>query len=152
MAKTSAGILPFRKGEAGVAFLLGHMGGPFWANKDKSAWTIFKGEIPEGEAAEETARREYREETGFELQEPLIELQPIRQSGGKVVYAWAMETDVDPDDLVSNEFELEWPPKSGKKEQFPEINRAAWFTLAEAEGRIIKAQLDLLREVLDRFG
>lgn len=145
--KESAGILVFRYRNAQTEFFLVHMGGPFWRKKDKGAWTIPKGEIPPGEEALYTARREFEEETGFSLQGPFSPLDPVRQAGGKVVFAWACQADLDPNAIQSNTFELEWPPKSGQQQSFPEVDRAAWMTLEEAEGRIITAQLDLLRQI-----
>ena len=126
------------------------MGGPFWQKKEKGAWTIPKGEIPAGEDGLTTARREFREETGFTLEGPFTPLDSIKQAGGKIVHTWACQADLDPMAIRSNIFSMEWPPKSGRQQSFPEIDRAAWMTKEEAEGRIIHAQLDLLRQIPDK--
>jgi predicted NUDIX family NTP pyrophosphohydrolase len=140
MAKRSAGILLYRVRAGTLEFLLAHPGGPFWAKKDAGAWTIPKGEIDEGEEPEAAARREFAEETGFELPANLLALTPIRQRSGKMVHAWAAEGDCDPALLRSNTFLI------GNRE-FPEIDRAAWFTLDEARERVLPAQLPLLVEL-----
>lgn len=147
MAKRSAGLLlyRYRKGQAEV-FLV-HMGGPFWKNKDKGAWTIPKGEYTDEDPLL-AAKREFREETGLEPPEgPYEALEPIRQSGGKVVQAFRAEGNVDPKALKSNTFEMEWPPKSGRQQSFPEVDRGGWFTLDSAMGYILKSQRVLLEQV-----
>ncbi|HYI10412.1 MAG TPA: NUDIX domain-containing protein [Thermoanaerobaculia bacterium] len=145
-AKTSAGLLLYRRRDELEVFLV-HPGGPFWAKKDAGAWSIPKGEIGEGEDPLQTAIREFTEETGFSVSGDFRLLQPIRQTGGKVVHAWAVEGDCDPADLRSNTFSMIWPSKSGKLQEFPEVDRAAWFTLPEARERILAAQAGFLNEL-----
>lgn len=125
--------------------LLGHMGGPFWAHRDANAWSIPKGEYQQGEDPEAVARREFVEELGSPLPAgTLVDLGEVRQSGGKVVRAWAVEGDFDVTSAVSNTFTIEWPPRSGTMREFPEIDRAAWFDLPTAATKIVTAQRDLL--------
>ena len=145
--KTSAGILLYRRRPGGLEVLLAHPGGPFWAKRDLGAWTLPKGEVDGGEDPLAAARREFAEETGVVPGEPALALTPIRQKGGKVVHAWAIEGDCDANAIVSNRFSMEWPPRSGKMAEFPEIDRAAWFSLAEARRRILEAQVPLLDEL-----
>jgi predicted NUDIX family NTP pyrophosphohydrolase len=148
MAQVSAGILMWRRSARGdVEVLLGHFGGPFWAKRDAGAWVIPKGLIEEGESAEQAARREFAEELGTAPEGPLIPLGSIRQKGGKWVEAFALEGDLDAAAILSNNFTLEWPPKSGRFASHPEIDRAAWFGLAEARTKILPSQLP----ILDRF-
>lgn len=145
--KHSAGILLFRRGGEGVEFLLVHPGGPFWRRKDLGAWTIPKGQIEDGEEPRACAVRELEEELGEapELDpERLIELGSIRQRAGKVVDAWAAEADFDPARLDSNTFSMEWPPRSGDEQEFPEVDRADWFDLETARQKILPAQAELL--------
>ena len=145
MARTSAGLLMYRRTAGVVEVLLVHPGGPFWARKDAGAWSIPKGEYLAGEEdALEAARREFAEETGIVPGGELTELGSARQGGGKTVTAWAFEGDADPAAIRSNTFTLEWPPRSGKHKEFPEVDRAEWFTLAEARRRLITAQVPLL--------
>lgn len=127
--------------------LLAHPGGPFWRNKDEGSWTIPKGEPSPGEALLDAARREFREETGFPVAGHLAPLTPVRQPGGKVIHAWAIEGDADPMALVSNNFALEWPPRSGRMKEFPEIDRAAWFGLDEARRKINRGQIGLIDQL-----
>ena len=127
--------------------LLAHPGGPFWARRDAGAWTIPKGEIGEGEDALAAARREFTEETGLEAPGPFVPLSPIRQRSGKTVQAWAMEGDCDPAGLRSISFSMEWPPRSGRMAEFPEVDRIEWFSFAEARDKILPAQAPLLREL-----
>ena len=131
--------------------LLVHPGGPFFKNKDEGAWTIPKGEPQENEPLLDAARREFREETGFVAEGACTELPPVKQKGGKVVHAWAVAGDVDPAAIVSNMFSMEWPPKSGKQVEFPEIDRAAWFDLQAAERKINPAQAVWLAELAKRI-
>jgi predicted NUDIX family NTP pyrophosphohydrolase len=139
--RTSAGVLLWRRGASGLEVLLGHPGGPLWAKKDAGHWTVVKGEIDPGEAPEDVARREFKEETGDDLPDgPMVELGEIRQKSGKVVLAWAVEGDLDPATAVSNTFTMEWPPHSGRRAEFPEIDRVEWFDLDEARRRIKDAQ------------
>jgi len=142
----SAGILPFRRRE-GLEVLLGHPGGPFWKNKDAGAWTIPKGLVDPGEELLAAARREFTEETGFVAREPFIPLPPVRQKSGKVVHAFACEGEFDPEKLTCNTFEVEWPPRSGTRQSFPEIDRVEWFGLDAARERILGYQLRWLDEV-----
>lgn len=147
--KPSAGIVLWRRLDSGVVeVLLGHMGGPYWARKDVGAWSIPKGEIEPGEEPLDVARREFCEEIGVPLPPGDInDLGEIRQAGGKTVLAWAVEGDLDASAIVSNTFELEWPPKSGRIQAFPEIDRAEWFDLAAAAEKIVVGQ----RTFLDRL-
>ena len=151
-AKTSAGILLYRRRGAAVEVLLVHPGGPFWAKKDLGAWSIPKGELAEGEEPLATAIREFGEETGFALDGDFLPLRPCRQAGGKTIHAWAVEGDCDPAALRSNSFSMEWPPRSGKRQEFPEVDRAAWFDLAEAAKRINPGQVALLDELAAILG
>ena len=140
----SAGILLYRRRHTGVEVLLGHPGGPYWARKDAGAWSIPKGLIEAGESAEQTARREFREELGTELVGNLVPLPPLRQKGGKWVEAFAVQGTFDPAQLASNSFTLEWPRGSGRQQSFPEVDRVRWFSLAEAEARMLPSQMPLL--------
>jgi predicted NUDIX family NTP pyrophosphohydrolase len=149
--RRSAGILLFGRAGDDLEVLLGHMGGPFWARRDAGAWTIPKGEHGEQESAWDAARREFVEELGLDVPagEPL-DLGEVRQSGGKVVRAFAIEGGLDPDAVVPGTFEMEWPRGSGRLQRFPELDRVAWFTLDEAADRIVKAQRELLTRLRDR--
>jgi predicted NUDIX family NTP pyrophosphohydrolase len=142
--KESAGVLVFRRRAGITEVLLVHPGGPFWTNKDAGAWTIPKGEIAEGEDPQACAVRELAEETGLAVAGDLIPLGQVRQKSGKTVRAWAAESDFDPDALVSSTFEMEWPPKSGTRQTFPEVDRAEWFDLEAARPKINPAQAALL--------
>ena len=146
-AKKSAGILLYRRGAAGLEVLLGHPGGPFWTHRDLGAWTIPKGEIGEGEEPYAAARREFIEETGVIPGDDCIELTPRRQPSGKTVYVWAVEGDCDAGGVKSNAFSMEWPPRSGQLAEFPEIDRAEWFSLDEARRRILPGQQPFLAEL-----
>jgi predicted NUDIX family NTP pyrophosphohydrolase len=143
-SRTSAGILLFRR-SGSLEVLLAHPGGPFFARRDEGSWTIPKGEVDPGEALLDVARREFEEETGHPppAGDP-IELGSIVQKGGKVVHAWALEGDLDPATAESNRFELEWPPRSGRRETFPEIDRVAWFAPDEARRRVKATQIPLI--------
>jgi len=147
MSKKSAGILLYRFKNKNLEFLLVHPGGPFWKNKDEGAWSIPKGEFDDDEKPLEAAIRELKEETGIVLKGDFIELTPVKQKSGKLVYAFAKEHDLDPSQIKSNEFEMEWPPKSGKKKMFPEIDKAEWFDKKIAKDKIITAQLSLVEEL-----
>jgi len=146
---SSAGILMYRQTGPGLEVLLVHPGGPFWQNKDAGALSIPKGEMDEGEDAAFAARREFLEETGCFLSGPLKPLGDIRQRGGKRVTAFAVEGDLDVDAIKSNTFEIEWPPKGGKMQSFPEIDRAAWFDLPAANVKILESQRTLLDRLVD---
>lgn len=150
--KKSAGILLFQKAEEGLLFFLAHPGGPFWKNKDMGAWSVPKGEFEEEEPLA-AALREFEEETGVLLPGgDFLELSPVKMKSGKMIYAWALEHYVDPAIVVSNEFELEWPPRSGKHISVPEIDRAAWFSEQEALEKIIEAQQGFIRELAAHLG
>lgn len=151
MKKMSAGILLFRRTSGAPEVLLVHPGGPFWAKRDAGAWTIPKGLVEPGEDVYAAARREFREETGFALGEQCLPLTPRPQAGGKIVHAWAIEGDCDALACRSNEFTLEWPPRSGRSASFPEIDRAQWFALDEARGRILPGQAPFLDELERRL-
>jgi predicted NUDIX family NTP pyrophosphohydrolase len=146
--KQSAGILLYKTENGLLKVLLAHPGGPFWAKKDEGAWSIPKGEFDENEDALTAARREFLEETGFEITGECRALKPVKQKSGKIVYAWAAEGDMDPTKITSNTFEMEWPPKSGKMKEFPEIDRVEWFTVEEALVKILPGQQAILLELL----
>lgn len=147
-SKTSAGVLLYRQRTGGLEVFLVHPGGPFWARKDAGAWTIPKGEVEPGEAPLAAAQREFAEETGSLVTGPFMSLGSVRMRSGKVVYAWAVEGDIDAAAIRSNVFTLEWPPRSGRQQQFPEADRAAWFPIEEARSRILAAQAPLLEALL----
>jgi predicted NUDIX family NTP pyrophosphohydrolase len=148
MAKKSAGLLLFRRRGSGVEILLAHPGGPFWARKDDGAWTIPKGLIDQGEDPLDAAVRECQEELGILISGEFLPLTPLTQSGGKVVLAWAVESDFDPQTLNSNTFEMEWPPRSGKRQAFPEVDRAEWFPPQTARQKILKGLAPFIDELL----
>lgn len=150
MPTTSAGILLFRR-RATTEVLLVHPGGPFWKKKDAGAWSIPKGEFEEGEPAQDAARREFEEETGFAATGPFTPLTPLRQKSGKRIHAWAAEGDLDPSAIRSSTFSIEWPPRSGRQQTFPEVDRAAWFSLDEAPARIHPGQAPFLAELRERL-
>jgi|SRR5579872_1146039 predicted NUDIX family NTP pyrophosphohydrolase len=150
--KQSAGLLLFRRRQGEIEILLGHPGGPFWTRKDEGAWSIPKGLIGLDESPLSAARREFAEETGHCPNGELTPLGDARQPGGKVVHIWAIEDDWDADELQSNTFEMEWPPRSGRREVFPEIDRVAWFSIAEARVRILKGQAVFIDRLLDALG
>jgi len=150
--KTSAGILLHRRRGGAVEVFLVHPGGPFWAKKDLGAWSLPKGEIAEGEDPLAAAKREFTEETGLAIDGHFRPLQPLRQAGGKTVLAWAVEGDCDPEQVRSNVFEIEWPPKSGKRQTFPEVDRAAWFPIEEARDRILAGQAPFLNQLEELRG
>jgi predicted NUDIX family NTP pyrophosphohydrolase len=146
MPKESAGLLPYRRRGGFLEVFLVHPGGPFWANKDDGAWSIPKGEVHANEDPLSAAKREFREETGQVAQGEYWPLEPVRQKGGKIVYAWAVQSDIDAEAVKSNTFSLEWPPGSGKKRDFPEIDRAEWFRIDLAKRKILKSQLILVEQ------
>jgi predicted NUDIX family NTP pyrophosphohydrolase len=146
-------VLLYRQADAGVEVLIGHMGGPFWARKDEAAWSVPKGEYGPGEDAFAVALREFEEELGSPVPVPdpaedMVPLGEIRQSGGKVLTVWAAEGDLDADASHSNTFSLEWPPRSGRMQEFPEIDRAAWLPVDEARTKLVRGQVPLLDRLL----
>jgi predicted NUDIX family NTP pyrophosphohydrolase len=149
--KRSAGILMYRREGTEILLLLVHPGGPYWAKKDLGSWSIPKGECAEGEDALAAARREFAEETGCKPEGEFQPLGELVQSGGKRVVAWAVSGNFDPQTLASNQFEMEWPPRSGQMRSFPEVDRAGWFTLAEARERLLASQTPLIDRLLDRI-
>jgi predicted NUDIX family NTP pyrophosphohydrolase len=154
-SRTSAGLLMFRKSPKGLEVLLAHPGGPYFRNKDEGAWTIPKGEAAEGEELLSRARIEFEEELGMPAPAAAnwIELGTVTQKGGKIVHAWAFEGDCPADFVaVSNTFELEWPPRSGRMQQFPEIDRAGFFPIAEAKRKLKEAQIPFLDRLVEALG
>jgi predicted NUDIX family NTP pyrophosphohydrolase len=145
--KASAGLLLYRGSPQGLEVLLVHPGGPFWKKKDAGAWSIPKGEYGEDEDPLAAARREFEEETGAAVEGEFLPLTPIRQKGGKQVLAWAVRADFDPSVLRSNLFSMEWPPRSGRQQEFPEVDRAEWFPLDAAREKILESQKPLLDEL-----
>lgn len=153
MAKQSAGLLLYKRSGKEILVLLVHPGGPFWAKKDKGAWSIPKGEFIEGEDPQDAAHREFQEELGLTPPEgQTIDLGSVKQSSGKMVYIWAQESDLDISKMKSNLFEMQWPPKSGRMQQFPEADKAAWLALAQASEKIVKGQLPFLERLAEQFG
>ena len=145
MAKFSAGMLLFRQGASGLEVFLVHPGGPFWAKKDLGAWSLPKGEYDGSEDPLQAAVREFEEETGFRLEvDDALPLGELKQAGGKVVTAWALEKDVDASLVRSNTFEMEWPPRSGRRQTFPEVDRAEWFPVDVAREKLLKGQVEFL--------
>ncbi|MFN3726764.1 MAG: NUDIX domain-containing protein [Allosphingosinicella sp.] len=144
MLQHSAGLLLFRRRDGETQVLLAHFGGPYWAKKDDGAWAIPKGLIEDGESPEQAARREFAEEVGPVPDGPLLPLGDILQKGGKLVTAFALEADFDPAQLASNSFTVEWPPRSGKMQSFPEVDRIAWFDLDQAHAKILPSQRPIL--------
>src|SRR5262249_46322189 len=147
MAKISAGLLLYRCRMGTLEVFLVHPGGPYWAKKDLGAWSVPKGEAAAGEPLLAAAQREFREETGLAVAGYFRALAPVRQPSGKVVHAWAIEADCDAAAVRSNAFEMEWPPRSGRNQTFPEVDRAAWLDLASARAKITKGQRDLLDQL-----
>ncbi|NWF55236.1 MAG: NUDIX domain-containing protein [Syntrophaceae bacterium] len=151
MPKKSAGLLMYRRRQGGPEVFLVHPGGPFWAQKDEGAWSIPKGEYGPGEDPFEVAKREFQEETGFPAEGNFMPLTPRKQPSGKIITAWALEGDGDASRIKSNTFSMEWPPRSGRQQEFPEVDRAGWFPIPAAKEKIIKGQapfLDELNEIL----
>jgi len=149
--RQSVGLLLYRRNGNGVEVLLGHPGGPFWRNKDLGSWSIPKGLIAEGEKPLAAARREFTEETGHRPRGKSLPLGEARQPGGKMVQAWAVEGDWDAASLKSNMFEMEWPPRSGRRHSFPELDQAEWFDLTEAQAKILKGQAIFLTRLLEKL-
>lgn len=152
MPKIAAGLLMYRRRGDTVEVLLAHPGGPYFRNKDDGAWTVPKGLVEEGEDLLEAAQRELAEETGISPRGPYLPLGSIRHSSGKVVHVWAFEGDFDPADLVSNDFEVEWPPRSGKRRVYPEIDRAAFYAPEVAKQKLLRAQAPLVDRLLEALG
>jgi predicted NUDIX family NTP pyrophosphohydrolase len=152
MVKNSAGILMYRFREDSPEVLLVHPGGPFWAKKDEGAWSIPKGEFDiENEDPLEAAKREFEEETGFALEGDFIPLDKLKQSSMKIVHAWAVQGDCDAANIKSNSFLMEWPPRSGKQQEFPEVDRAEWFDLETAKIKILKGQRAFIEKLLEKL-
>ena len=147
MPKQSAGLLMYRRREGVLEVFLVHPGGPFWAKKDLGTWTIPKGEYGPDEIPLDAARREFGEETACPSKGDLLPLTPLRQPSGKIIAAWAFQGDCDPAASRSNTFAMEWPPGSGRRQEFPEVDRAAWFPLDEAKAKIIPGQVEFLKEL-----
>ena len=151
MTKQSAGVLLFRRKKNQVEIFLVHPGGPFWLKKDLGAWTIPKGEIEAGEEALDVAIREFSEETGQTISGKFIPLKPVKQKGGKTITAWAVEGDADHSKIISNTFEMEWPPKTGNMKTFPEIDKAEWFSVSTAKEKINAAQIAFIDELISKL-
>ncbi|MFW6170003.1 MAG: NUDIX domain-containing protein [Planctomycetota bacterium] len=147
MPRLSAGLLMYRIKDGAIQVLLAHPGGPFFVKKDDGAWSIPKGEPDTQEDLLVTAQREFEEETGVKPIGPFIPLKPVKQKGGKIVHAWAVEGDCDPGTIQSNTFTVEWPPRSGQQQAFPEIDRAEWFDLATARRKVKSSQVSLIDEL-----
>ena len=145
--KTSAGILLYRLSDDGLEVFLVHPGGPFWAKKDDGAWSVPKGLFEDNENPLEAAKREFREETGFDISGDFMALTPLKQPSGKVVHAWTVEGNIDAASIKSNMFSMEWPPRSGKEQSFPEVDRGGWFTLRIACEKILPGQRGFLEEL-----
>jgi predicted NUDIX family NTP pyrophosphohydrolase len=150
--RISAGLLLYRRTHGAVEVLLAHPGGPFWTRKDLGAWTIPKGEPNKGEELLDAARREFEEEIGVAVDGQFVALAPVRQKGGKLVHAWILESDLDTLRLSSNTFTREWPPRSGKVAEYPEVDRIEWFNLATAWRKINEAQRGFLEQLAERLG
>jgi predicted NUDIX family NTP pyrophosphohydrolase len=144
MAKASAGLVMYRVRSGNLEVLLVHPGGPFWSRKDAGAWFVPKGEVSPAESEISAAEREFEEETGLKPEGPFVPLGSVKHKSGKTVTAWALEGDCDPASLRSNTFTLEWPPRSGKRREFPEVDRAAFFTVEEAKGKIHPDEFELI--------
>ncbi|HEY9196471.1 MAG TPA: NUDIX domain-containing protein [Mucilaginibacter sp.] len=151
MPAYSAGILLYRIQNSGLQVFLVHPGGPFWKNKDEGAWSVPKGEYTAGDNPLDAAKREFHEETGQNIDGHFTRLQPVKLKSGKTVNAWAVEGDIDPTEIKSNFFEIEWPPRSGKKQEFPEVDRGEWFNLDAARIKINPAQVKLIEELAARL-
>ena len=152
MAKKSAGLIMYRFYNKQLEVFLVHPGGPYWRQKDEGAWSIPKGEYTDDEDPFTVAKREFEEETGYRAEGDFIPLAPIRQPGGKVVTAWAIEGDCDADAIRSNNFTMEWPPRSGRKTEFPEVDKAGWFPVSTAMRKLLKGQTDLIEQLSKALG
>jgi len=149
MPKQSAGLLLYRRRNAGIEVFLIHPGGPFWAKKDSGAWSIPKGEYTTDEDPLAAAKREFEEETGFTAQGNFVELGAIRQPGGKIITVWTLEGDCNPAQLRSNTFTMEWPPRSGRRIEAPEVDRGCWYSIEEARAKLLPGQRPFLDRLLD---
>ena len=149
MSERSAGLVMYRVRDGQIQVLLVHLGGPFWVKKDRGAWSIPKGEMDPNEDAQSAAKREFEEETGIRPEGEMSPLGTVRQKSGKTVSAWGFAGDCDPTRIKSNLFSMEWPPRSGKQQQFPEIDRAEFFTVAAAKEKIIAGEFELLQRLAD---
>ena len=149
MPKQSAGLLLYRRNGDGIEVFLVHPGGPYWSKKDLGAWSIPKGEYKDDEEPLTAAKREFLEETGFTVDGVFVPLGSIRQTGGKIVSVWALEGDCDPENLVSNFCQIEWPPRSGRIIDIPEVDRGGWFSLTEAQARILPSQSPMLARLAE---
>jgi len=147
MGKKSAGLLMFRQRDGGLEVLLVHPGGPFWVKKDIGSWSIPKGEYTSEEDPFDVAKREFNEETGFQASGEFIPLTPLKQPSGKIITAWAFEGDCDASAIQSNTFVMEWPPRSGRQQEFPEVDRVGWFPIRVAKEKVTKGQVGFLEEV-----
>lgn len=152
MPKHSAGLLIYRRTGTSLEVFLVHPGGPFWAKKDLGAWSIPKGEWADNESPLAAARREFHEETGLAAPQNCLALGEVKQAGGKLVTAWGAEGDYDPTQLVSNQCQIEWPPRTGRLIDIPEVDRAAWFSIAQARNRILKSQAPFLDRLIRELG
>ena len=152
MPKRSAGLVMYRKRHSAIEVFLVHPGGPFWAKKDWGTWSIPKGEYLDGEEPLAVARREFQEETSFAAQGEFLELGSLQQASGKIVSAWAFEGDCDPAQLKSNTFTMEWPPRSGRQMEVPEVDRGAWYPIEEARLRLLAAQREFLDRLAEKIG
>lgn len=148
----SAGLLLYRLNNDEVELFLAHPGGPYWVNRDEGAWSIPKGLFEPDESPLDAARREFKEETGFEVDGEFIPLGELKQPGGKIVHAWGLEHDVDASQIVSNTYAVEWPYKSGRWRRYPEVDRAEWFSVAEASKKILKGQVGFIKRLLEAIG
>ncbi len=152
MEKHSSGIMMYRRTGDKIEILLVHPGGPFWAKKDQAAWSIPKGEHSEDENPLDAAIREFHEETGFSVSGDFIDLGEVKQPNRKIIHAWTIEGDCNPEELASNTFEIEWPPKSGRFQNFPEVDRAAWFSPSVARTKLHKGQVVFVDLLLSKLG
>ena len=150
--KTSAGILLYRALDDGLEVFLVHPGGPYWEKKDEGSWSVPKGEFEAGEDPLEAAKREFREETGSDITGEFIELIPLKQPSGKIVYVWAVEGNIDATSMKSNMFTMEWPPRSGKEQAFPEVDKGGWFTILQAREKLLVGQRGFLEQLQKYLG